>query len=334
MKDVQGRQAVKARGWILFFYRVPSKPVSNRMRLWRRLIKTGAVQLKGTVYILPYTDEHYEFLQWLVSEIAGMKGEGAFARVKAIDTMDDAEIIVLFDRQRTDDYKAIGKALDDLERRLQSIPKGAKTDITKRVREQFGAIVKDYEAVKRVDFFSSKEGERLAVSIKRVQTSIKTLSDSQSPKERPVGILSRRAVDYRGKTWITRKNPFIDRMASAWLIKRFIDQGASFAFVAEREMVAPDKGPVSFDIRGGEFTHTDDMCTFEVLIKSFGLRDSALKKIAGIVHDLDVKDEKFKAVEARGLEDILTGIRKTAKNDHEALKAGMQVFEMLYMSKS
>jgi hypothetical protein len=304
------------------------------MKLWRRLLKAGAVHLKGTVYILPYTDEHYEFFQWLVSEIAGMKGEGAFARVKTLANMDDAEIIALFDQQRANDYKSIGEALGDIERRLNSIQKGAKPHNVKGIQEQFGRLLKDYEGARQIDFFLSKEGERLSGTIERLKTAIGSLSAAQPPKERRAGIVPRRPGDYRGRTWITREHPFIDRMASAWLIRRFIDRDASFAFTGKKEITAPEKGSIPFDIRGGEFTHIDDMCTFEVLIKSFGLKDSVLRKIAGIVHDLDVKDAKYKAAEARGLEDILTGIRKTAKNDHEALKAGMQVFEMLYMSKA
>ena len=122
-------------------------------------------------------------------------------------------------------------------------------------------------------------------------------------------------------------------MASAWLIRKFIDRDASFAFADEKDMETVGKNSIAFDVRGGEFTHTGDLCTFEVLIKSFGLKDKALRKIAEIVHDLDMKDEKYNAAEAKGLEDILTGIRMTAKDDADALEKGMQIFEMLYMSK-
>jgi hypothetical protein len=134
--------------------------------------------------------------------------------------------------------------------------------------------------------------------------------------------------------WITRKKPFVDRMASAWLIRRFVDKNASFDFIDEKDAEAVGKGSVVFDMRGGEFTHAGDMCTFQVIIKSFGLKDKTLKKIAEIVHDLDMKDEKYKATEAKGLEDILIGIRKTAKDDDDALEKGMAVFEMLYVSKT
>jgi len=123
-------------------------------------------------------------------------------------------------------------------------------------------------------------------------------------------------------------------MASAWLIKKFIDRRAAFGFIDEREIDKLDKNTSAFDVRGGEFTHSGDMCTFEVLIKAFGLKDKILKKMAEIVHDLDVRDDKYRAAEAKGLEDILSGIRKSSKDDAEALEKGIGVFEMIYVSKS
>ena len=334
MKPVPPKGTTKGQGWILFFYSVSSKPVSNRMKVWRRLTKAGAVQLKGSVYILPYNDEHYEFLQWLVSEIAEMKGEGAFTRIEHIDSMKDSEIIALFDQQRANDYTTIEKALDDLERRLGSIRQGGKAQNTKGLSDQFSKLLKEFEDVKRVDFFFSKEGEALNERIKRVGADLKKLSGTETKEESPVTISSRAVDAYRGRVWVTRKKPFIDRMASAWLIKRFIDTRASFSFIDEKNVDAVGKDSVAFDMRGGEFTHIGDLCTFEVLVKSFGFKDKNLKKMSEIVHDLDMKDEKYKSAEAKGLEDILIGIRKTAKDDADALERGMAVFEMLYVSKS
>ena len=333
MKHASKRGVLKGHGWILFFYSVPSKPVSNRMKVWRKLIKAGAVQLKGAVYILPFNDEHYEFLQWLVSEIAEMKGEGAFTRIEKIDTMKDSEIIALFDQQRADDYKTIEKALYDLERRLSSIQKGTTAQNIRGLSEQFNRLRKEFEEVKRVDFFSSGKGEALNKRIKRVDADLKNLSGTEMKKESPMTISTKSVTVYQRRIWVTRKKPFIDRMASAWLNRRFIDKSASFAFIDEKDLDAMGRDSVVFDMRGGDFTHAGDMCTFEVLVKSFGLKDKILKKMSEIVHDLDLKDEKYKAAEAKGLEDILAGIRKTAKDDRDALEKGMAIFEMLYVSR-
>jgi len=319
--------------WILFFYSVPSRPVSNRMRIWRKLAKIGAVQMKGAVYILPFNDEHYEFLQWLVSEIAGMKGEAAVVSIEKVDTMNDAEIITFFDQQRASDYKTLQKSFDDLGRRLSSIQKGAKPQNVKGISDQFAKLQKEFEDIKRIDFFSSQEGTALGEKIRHIYADLKIVSGPETRHERPAALILKSPADYQSKTWITRKRPFIDRMASAWLIKRYIDRNAAFDFIDEKHVDTIVKNTVTFDIRGGEFTHHGDMCTFEVIMKSFGLRDKSLKKMAEIVHDLDMKDNKFDAVEAKGLDHILEGIRRTAKNDHDALDKGMSIFEMLYASK-
>jgi hypothetical protein len=333
MKQSSPRGAAKSEGWILFFYTVPSKPVSNRMKVWRKLLKAGAVQLKGAVYILPFKDEHYELLQWLVSEIAEMRGEGAFTRIEHIDTMTDSEIIALFDRQRANDYRTIERAMGDLEGRLSSIRQGGKPQNTKGLSDQFSRLLKEFEEVKRMDFFSSKYGDALHKRIKSVDEELKKLSGIKTTKQSHATISPRATDRYQGKVWVTRKKPFVDRMASAWLIKRFIDKSAAFDFIDERNVDAVGRNSIIFDIRGGEFTHIGDLCTFEVLVKTFGLEDKTIKKMAEIVHDLDTKDEKYNSKEARGLEDILIGIRKTAEDDRDALEKGMQVFEMLYMAK-
>jgi len=320
--------------WLLFFYSVPSKPVSNRMRIWRRLAKAGAVQMKGAVYILPFNDEHYEFLQWLVSEIGEMKGEAAVVSIEKIDTMKDAEIVASFDQQRSGDYKVLRKSFDDLGRRLSSIQKGVKPQNVKGISDQLAKLQKEFDGIKRIDFFSSREGAALAETIKRIQTDLRSVSGAETRQERPAALTLRSTADYQGRTWITRKRPFIDRMASAWLIKRFIDSDAAFDFIDEKDMDTIDKSLVTFDIRRGEFTHHGDMCTFEVIMRSFSLKDKTLKKMAEIIHDLDMKDDKYGAAEAKGLENILEGIRRTAKNDRDALEKGMALFEMLYASKS
>ncbi len=147
-------------------------------------------------------------------------------------------------------------------------------------------------------------------------------------------VVPRHAEDYQGRTWVTRRKPFVDRIASAWLVKRFIDRKAVFKFVEEKKIESIGKGSVLFDIGGGEFTHTGTLCTFETLLGSFSLKDKALKKIAEIVHELDIGDGLHQNPESKGIEEILRGIRKTANEDAEVLKRGMEVFEMLYASKT
>ncbi len=320
-------------GWLLFFYSVPSRPVNNRMRIWRKLIKSGAVQFKGAVYILPYCEENHEFFMWLASEVAFMKGESAFIRTDAIETMDDNEIIAVFNRQRERDYGNVQKHIDELEIKTNSIQKGAGIQNIKKLLEHLAKYSKEFEEVKKIDFFSSKAGVILHKKIESLKAALKNISGAKTDKQ-PPSIIPRRIEDYHSRMWATRKNPFVDRMASAWLIKKLIDSKASFKFIDERDLNDLGKEIVTFDIRSGEFTHIGDMCTFEVLVKSFGIKDRAVKKIAWIVHDIDIKDDKYTAPEAKGIEEILTGIRKAAKGDADALERGMAVFEMLYASKT
>jgi hypothetical protein len=320
------------REWLLVFYSVPSHPVSNRMMIWRKLAKAGAVQLKGAVYILPATEEHEEFLQWLIGEVKSMGGDGTFVRTAEIRTMTDADISRLFTTQAEQEYRRLEKALEGIERKLQSIRKGTKNGEGKRLAGQVAKFTKEFEVAARRDFFDSGSGQSMKKRIQALEAGLRD-AGKKSPAE-AASVAVRRTQDYQGKTWATRKNPFVDRMASAWLIKRFIDPKASFAFIDERTMASLDDSTVTFDMRGAAFTHAGELCTFEVLVKAFGIKDKAVKRMAEIVHDLDVKDDKYGKPETAGVEDILAGIRKTAKNDADGLERGMAAFEMLYQSKS
>jgi hypothetical protein len=319
--------------WLLFFYTLPSKPVRNRMTIWRKLHKTGALPFKASVYILPYTEEHYEFLTWLVSEVVSLKGEGSFVRVDMIETIDNQQIISLFNQQRETDYQRILKEFDEIERKITSTRIGGASQDNKNITNQIRKCQRDVEDIRKIDFFNSKIGLEVGKRLERIVETLNGLSETETIKHAGT-IAAARIEDYQDKTWATRKKPFVDRFASAWLIKKFIDKNASFVFIDEKDFNIMDKDVISFDIRGGRFTHADDLCTFEVLMKSFAVKDKTLRKIAEIVHELDLKDDKFRAPEAKGIEEILSGIRKTAKDDHEALEKGMSIFEMLYISKA
>jgi hypothetical protein len=304
------------------------------MKIWRKLSKAGAAQVKGAVYILPMNEEHYEFFQWLVEEVSSMGGEAAFTRVEAIDSMKDQEIVDLLNGHKEAEYQPISKTIADLEIRVNSIRKGSKSQNLKTLSEQIAKASKSYEEILRTDFFSSRIGAALKSRLNVLKTLTKGLPGAL-PEAKPAAVPSRRLEDYQGKVWITRKKPFVDRMASAWLIQRFIDKNATFRFVDESELpAAVGKGHVTFDVSEGTFTHLGDLCTFEVLVKAFGLKDKTARKIAEIVHEIDIKDDKYSNAETVGLEEILSGLRKSVKDDTELLEKGMSVFEMLYLSKA
>jgi hypothetical protein len=321
--------------WLLIFYSVPSNPVSNRMKIWRKLAKAGAVQLKGSVYILPESEEHYEFFEWLISEVTAMGGDGAFAKVAQIETLKQSGIVALFNHQREKEYQGVERELESLERKINSIRKGSRSQQADRLHEQLNKYVKEFEEIRKVDFFSTKAGIALGKRMGAVKSEIDGITPLPQKEQLAVPVIKHADLDhYQEKIWVTRKNPFVDRMASAWLIKKFIDKRSVFRFINDQEpIIAGDRG-VTFDVRGGDFTHMGDLCTFEVLIKTFGIKDRVVKKIAEIVHELDLKDGRYDNPETPGVEEVLSGIRKTAIKDVEALERGMTVFEMLYASKS
>lgn len=333
MTEPQAKPSVSPYHWILFFYSVPSKPVSNRMTVWRKLIKAGAIPLKGAVYILPFTPEHYELLRWLVAEIKAMNGDGAVVSIDKVDTISEGEIIELFNQARKADYLEVEHDLDEVARKVNNIKKGGQGQTMKGLAAELDKIGKALAEIHQIDFFAAPEGLALRTAIDQLHHEVNLLLAPQKRPEQTAVLKQKLAADYHGRVWATRERPFVDRMACAWLIRHHIDQAARFEFIDEGEMDTLPATTIVFDMFGGEFTHSGDLCTFEVLLRAFGLKDKALKQIAEVVHDLDMKDAKYQSLEALGVEHILTGIRKTAADDAAALEQGMQVFAMLYAAK-
>jgi hypothetical protein len=321
-----------AQEWLLIFYSVPSHPVSARMKIWRKLAKTGAVQLKGAVYILPASDEHEELFQWIIGEVKSLGGDGAFVRTPRVETIPNPEVRALFNAQRDAEYRELDKVLDGLERKVQSSRKSAVAGTREAVAGPLAVSKKTFEDIQGRDFFSSPLGRETGKRIRSLETAFSVLQEPDTAKAAPLARKDLKA--YRRKVWVTRKRPFIDRMAAAWLIRRFLDPEARFRFIDEKESGQLASGEIAFDMQGGEFTHHGDLCTFEVLVRSFGIKDKAVRKIAEVVHDLDLKDDKYGNAAGSGIEEVLTGIRKTVKDDAEMLEKGIAVFEMMYQSRT
>ena len=321
--------------WLLFFYSIPATPVNNRMKIWRKLVKTGAVQLKGGVYILPHTEEHHEALQWMLAELPGLKGEGLLVKTDSIEPLRQQDIIAMFNDQRQPQYLEIARRIDDFAGRIRNLRKGGREKQTTSLFRQYEKIHVDFQAVQQSDFFQSAYGLKVAEQLHVLRKQLEELSTVDKAPKAPVSpalTSGRNIQDFSGLTWLTRRNPFVDRMASAWLIRRFIDSEATFAFRDEANLLDLSEQEVSYDVRNGDFTHVDDLCTFEVLLESFHLTGKGLAYLAGIVHDIDIKDRKFAAPEAQTIEMIIKGIRNRALPDSESLEQGMAIFEALYLS--
>jgi hypothetical protein len=338
--------------WILIFYGVPARPVGARIKLWRRVSACGAVPLKDAVYILPHSPENYELCQWLSGEIAAVGGQCGFAVCRRLENISNDELIEVFNRHREKDFQALQRRIFELSERIEGILKGA--ELSGRANISGGGekspaaraadIIKEYERIKAIDFFASARGREVKKRIDDLKSGLKKLSAAKSAKSgksdklgKPeAAILKRRAADYAGRTWATRKKPYIDRAASAWLIRRFVDGAAVFLFLDDEvfHKKNPPPGAVTFDARGAEFTHLGDLCTFEVLIKSFGIKDKTVLGMAEVVHDLDIRDDRYTRPETAGVEEIFRGLAASLDDDATLLKRGMEIFEMLYASKS
>ncbi|HET8576275.1 MAG TPA: chromate resistance protein ChrB domain-containing protein [Methylomirabilota bacterium] len=281
------------------------------MRAWRRLRALGAVPVKSSAYLLPYSPDRYEQFQWLAQEIQKDGGEATLLKVDRIENMKQADVIRLFQEARNADYAALAE-------RYQRLLKGRRA----RLDEELGRLAREMERLGDIDFFDAPA--RRDAQRARETVEIRLAAPRERSGERPAPL----DLDkLKGRRWATRPRPHVDRIASAWLIKRFIDPAAAFLFAPAEELPAD---AIPFDMAGVEFGHQGDDCTFETLLRRSGLRDRKLAAIAEIVHEADLRDQKYLRDEARGIDLALRGLLSAVKDDHEVLAYGMTLFDGLY----
>lgn len=310
--------------WLLLIHNLPPKPDYFRVKIWRRLQRIGAVAIKNSVYVMPRSDQALEDLQWTLREITEGRGEASICEADFVDGLANDQVEALFKAARDADYAAIAEEARELVggSRSGSEREREKRDelepAVARLRRRLGEVV-------AIDFFDSlgrQTAEGLVASLEA------SLHDKPPIEEGSVSLPLR---EYRKRIWVTRKGLHIDRMASAWLVRRFIDPDAVFKFVPARGY-RPEKDEVRFDMFQAEFTHEGDRCTFEVLLQHMKLRDAALQMIGEIIHDIDLKDAKFGRQEATGIDRVITGICRAYKDDESRLARGSALFDDLYAS--
>jgi len=288
--------AMKDGRWLLLIHQLPPKPDYFRVKIWRRLQGLGAVAIKNAVYALPFTAQASEHFQWLRKEITAGGGEASVCRAAFVDGLSDAQIESLFKAARDADYAELSRTAE----RVESPADAARLE--RRLRD-----------ITELDHFGGGGRKAAEAAVAK----LKSRSTKGGKRERsPVR-----------QTWITRPDIHVDRIASAWLIKRFIDPKAHFAFGDARD------GAVTFDVFEGDYTHEGDRCTFEVLLQRFALeQDGALRAIAEMVHDVDVKDGKFGRDETPGFAQMIAGIVKRNPRDEARLERGGELLNDLYES--
>jgi hypothetical protein len=309
--------------WLLLIHQLPPKPDYFRVKIWRRLLRVGSVAIKNSVYVLPKTDETQEDFQWVLREIIEGGGEASLCEARFVDGLSDQEVEALFQEARSADYAQIaGEA-----RRLAELPLEGNTEGGRRTQLEIdlARLKRRLAEVVAIDFFGAPGHQAAEGLVSGVEA---RMQENQSGKQ-VVKEATFLREDLKGKTWVTRKGVHVDRMASAWLIRRFIDLDARFKFVPPKGY-KPMAGELRFDMFEAEFTHEGDRCTLEVLMERIGLGDPAVIPIAEIVHDIDLKDSKFGRQETVGIERLIAGICMAQKEDETRLVRGEAVFNDLY----
>lgn len=293
--------------WLLLVFGLPAKLGSKRVQVWRKLKRIGALPLGSSGYLLPFTPQNHEHFEWLAASIRKSKGQASVIQVEAIDELPPDELAKRFTDARSRDYEL-------LSRELKRLVRG------KNKPAQLVRLQRRFHEISAVDFFDSPFRSRVEALLER----------AAAPSSAPPTADARRKKGFQRRTWVTRPRPGIDRVASAWLITRFIDPHAKFVFANDPKN-APDAVP--FDMfQAGGFGHRGDDCTFETLRKEFGIRDRRVAVVAEIIHDADLDDEKFGRVEGIGLDKVLIGWAQQGLSDEELLRRGTELIEGLYRS--
>jgi hypothetical protein len=311
--------------WLLLMHQLSPQADSFRVKVWRSLQKIGALQLKNSVYVLPSSVSNQGKLEDVVRKINAGQGDAFLCESKFIDGIDSEQLIQKFNEDRSKRYRLLSAELRELQKLFRV--KRISEDSLMQIAHSFGRLERQTGELKNVDFFDCQEGNSNLKLLETIGSRIDELRSGESGKS-----VSKKSIrDFQARTWVTRLSIHEDRMASIWLISKFIDKKPTFKFVEENGF-RPAKNEVRFDMFAAEFTHVGDKCTFEVLIESFGLTDHRIALIAEIIHDLDLKDTKFNRPETIGIGMVIGSIAASEATDKGRVKKASALFDDLLLS--
>ena len=299
--------------WLFFSFSVPAKLQGFRVKIWRKINQLGAVQLKNSIYVLPATDHHQEQLTWMGKETDEQGGEFLIIAHGKLLNFSDGQITAVFTQARDADYLAIGEEIRSV------VPAVGSPDAPAMLRK----LEKRLEAIQSIDFFPSGKGASLQ----------KILEEAHSSLDAPRHVVP--VVDanrYQQKTWVTRANPYVDRLASFWLIRRFIDPTPSIVFLQESEAVPAGPDVVSFDMAHADFTHVGGLITFEVLVDAFGLTAQVPQRMREVIKAIDLEELDAAPVETHGIKRMLDGLVAADNDDHVRTEQALSFFDTLLAS--
>ncbi len=311
----------ESKNWLLLIHQIPPKPNALRVKIWRRLQQVGAVAVKPSVYAMPLSEQTREDLSWILREIIEGGGDGSISEVRFVEGLDDEQIVTLFHNARKSDYE---KIIQDANLLIADWFSGQidPQDPAVKGPARVSKLQRRLAEVAAIDFFQAQEQATAEILIKKLAARLAGQASAATP-------LKDDLINLKGKTWVTRENLFVDRIACGWLIQRFVDKDARFKFV-EPATYIPKPDELRFDMFDGEYTHTGNRCTFEVMIERFQLADRALVTLAEVVHDIDLKDAKYGRAETQGFNALLTGLVTSRPDDDQRMAEGLRLFDNLY----
>lgn len=305
--------------WIALSYTLSAKKKSSkRVAIWRRLRRLGAISPAGGLHILPATDASVEAFQWLAQEVQQAEGQAVVMHLDYFDGLDDQAVIERFNTARRTDYGEVEDQATELESRLKEEPDEAEIATA---QDELAKLKRRYAEILTIDYFGSYEGKTTGALLDKVAKMV------QPELFEPIDIPTVEVKAYQGRTWVTRPQPHVDRLSSIWFIRRYIDPAATILYATQ---IGP--GQVGFDMPQAEFSHIGNLCTFETLIKRFQIEEPGLEKLAEIVHEIDLRDERFVHPEAIGVDAILRGWLHQNLTDQELETRGIALFDGLLAS--
>ncbi len=307
--------------WLVLIHQIPPKPDALRVKIWRRLQQIGAAAIKQSVYVMPFSEQSREDFSWTLKEIIDGGGDGSISELQFVEGLTDDQIISLFQTARKSDYEKIIQDANKLHADWTSGNIDPK-DPAVRANAQVEKIQRQFDTIAAIDFYKAPERGTADLLIKDLSArSSGVVTDAFAPKK---------SLDaLKAKVWVTRKNVFVDRIACGWLIRRFVDDAARFKYV-NSDTYSPGSDEIRFDMFEGEYTHEGDLCTFEVMTKHLNLHDSGVVALAEIIHDIDLKDNKYNRGQTEGLNALLTGLAASEPDDEMRMTRGAQLMENLY----
>ncbi len=305
--------------WYLLIHQIPATPLYLRAKIRKRLTSLGAVALKDSVYALPARKAFLPRLQEIADETRSGGGDAYVLRADFVDARANDALAESFRRERATDYEALAKSVRgwtaELKRRSRAVP------LEGSLRARLARAKRRLQVIRAIDFFDAPAHHEAEASLAALEGEL--LSEPARPGSRHRELV--------GRTWVTRRGIQVDRIASAWFVRRFLDPKARLHFIDPgADEVRPDE--IRFDMVAGDFTHEEDRCTFETLVLRTGMKDPALARVAEIVHDIDIKDGKFGHPETSGVQQLLLGMLMTNANDEARLDRGFALFDDLYQS--